>query len=67
MSSLSSLSRTLDQELTAILRGASLECFLCGEFLLHRPAAIACPECGLLLAHEAIETESALESLVQAG
>ena len=46
---------------------ASLECFLCGEFLLHRPAAIACPECGLLLAHEAIETESALESLVQAG
>ena len=67
MSALASLSRTLDQELALVLRGASLECLLCGEFLLHRPAAIACPECGLLLAHEAIETESALESLVQAG
>ena len=62
-----SFNRTLDQELAAIARGASFECLVCGEFLLHRPAAIACPECGLLLAHEAIETESALESLVQAG
>jgi 4-hydroxy-3-methylbut-2-en-1-yl diphosphate synthase IspG/GcpE len=46
------LNRTLDQELTAIVRGASLECLVCGEFLLHaRPSligstVIACPECG---------------------
>ena len=41
------LNRTLDQELTAIVRGASLECLVCGEFLLHgRRNVIACPECG---------------------
>ncbi len=41
------LNRTLDQELTAIVRGASLECLVCGEFLLHaRRGVIACPECG---------------------
>ena len=41
------LNRTLDQELTAIVRGASLECLVCGEFLLHgRADVIACPECG---------------------
>ena len=39
--------RTLDQELTALLRGASLECLVCGEFVLHaRRGLIACPECG---------------------
>jgi Zn finger protein HypA/HybF involved in hydrogenase expression len=41
------LNRTLDQELTAIVRGASLECLVCGEFLLHAlGGVIACPECG---------------------
>jgi Zn finger protein HypA/HybF involved in hydrogenase expression len=41
------LNRTLDQELTAIARGVSLECLVCGEFLLHaRGGVIACPECG---------------------
>ena len=41
------LNRTLDQELTAIVRGASLECLVCGEFLLHaNHGVIACPECG---------------------
>ncbi|MBA2332572.1 MAG: hypothetical protein H0V94_07285 [Actinobacteria bacterium] len=44
------LNRTLDQELAAIARGASLECLVCGEFVLHgRGGVIACPECGLLL------------------
>ena len=33
------LNRTLDQELTAIVRGASLECLVCGEFLLQRARA----------------------------
>ena len=39
------LNRTLDQELLALMRGASLECPVCGEFVLHLRAAIACPEC----------------------
>jgi hypothetical protein len=44
------LNRTLDQELTALVRGASLECLVCGEFVLHaRGGLIACPECGTCL------------------
>ena len=43
------LHRTLDQELIAILRGASLECLVCGEFLLHRSDGIGCGQCGLEL------------------
>lgn len=43
----SSLARTLDQELAALVRGVSLECLACGEFVLHaRGGVIACPECG---------------------
>jgi predicted RNA-binding Zn-ribbon protein involved in translation (DUF1610 family) len=41
------LHNTLDQELVAILRRASLECPVCGEFLLHRSDGIGCPQCGL--------------------
>ena len=40
-----SLNRTLDQELLALMRGASLECVVCGEFVLHEGGAITCPEC----------------------
>ena len=40
------LNRTLDQELMALMRGASLECPTCGEFVLHREGAVECPECG---------------------
>jgi len=40
------LNRTLDQEVLALLRGASLECPACGEFLLHAEGRIDCPECG---------------------
>lgn len=40
------LNRTLDQELMALMRGASLECPACGEFVLHAGRAISCPECG---------------------
>ena len=43
------LARTLEQELAALLRGASLECLVCGEFVLHEGAAVRCPECGMLL------------------
>ena len=46
--------RTLEQELTALLRGASLECLVCGEFVMHaRGGVIFCPECGSQLGDEA--------------
>jgi predicted RNA-binding Zn-ribbon protein involved in translation (DUF1610 family) len=44
-----SLHRTLEQELFALLRGASLECPVCGEFVLHEGPLVRCPECGLKL------------------
>ena len=48
------LNRTLEQELNALLRGASLECLVCGEFVLHLPqGGIFCPECGSGLDAEA--------------
>ena len=51
MGDVAALNRTLDQELLALLRGASLECLVCGEFVLHRAGGvIACPECGCRLA-----------------
>jgi hypothetical protein len=39
------LNSTLDQELLALMRGASLECPVCGEFVLHVRDGISCPEC----------------------
>jgi len=39
------LHRTLEQELLALLRGASLECPVCGEFVLHDGPSVRCPEC----------------------
>lgn len=44
------LARTLDQELLALARGASLECPCCGEFVLRLRGVLACPECRSLLA-----------------
>ncbi len=44
-----SLHRTLEQELLAVLRGASLECLVCGEFVLHEGALVRCPECAMRL------------------
>jgi uncharacterized protein (DUF983 family) len=44
-----SLHRTLEQELLAVLRGASLECPVCGEFVLHEASLVRCPECGMRL------------------
>ena len=37
------LHRTLEQELLAVLRGASLECPVCGEFVLHEGSLVAAP------------------------
>jgi uncharacterized Zn finger protein (UPF0148 family) len=58
--------RTLDQELLALLRGASLECLVCGEFVMHaRAGAVFCPECGSQVGSE--EALAELESGLQAG
>jgi hypothetical protein len=62
-----SFNRTLDQELAAIARGASLECLVCGEFLLRRPLALACLECGTLLCDGLEIPKSEVEFLAQAG
>jgi hypothetical protein len=51
-SNLAPLARTLDQELAALLRGASLECLVCGEFVLRVRGVLACPECRSLLAED---------------
>jgi uncharacterized Zn finger protein (UPF0148 family) len=58
------LNRTLDQELLALMRGASLECLACGEFVLHKDGAVVCPECGSGLLKEGVP---ALHLDVQAG
>jgi len=71
--SLTALNRTLDQELAALIRGASLECLVCGEFVLQVRAGLACPECRSILAEGSILSEGwelpefELPSLVQAG
>jgi len=48
--SVSSFARSLDQELLALSRGASLECLACGEFVMRLRGVLACPECRSLLA-----------------
>ncbi len=58
------LNRTLDQELLALMRGASLECPACGEFVLHEGGRIVCPECGSGLGGTA---EAPLQLGLQAG
>ena len=52
-----SLHRTLDQELLALFRGVSLECLVCGEFVLHRAGMITCPEC-----HSSLRAEEDLRA-----
>ena len=62
------LNRSLDQELAALIRGVSLECLVCGEFVLHVRGALACPECRSILAESEMQiTQIALPSAVQAG
>ena len=61
------LHRTLEQELLAVLRGASLECPVCGEFVLHEGALVRCPECAMRL-HGRIEgAATGVQSGTQAG
>ena len=67
------LARTLDQELTALVRGASMECLVCGEFVLHVRRTRACPECRSILAEGSVLEkgwklpEFELPSIAQAG
>jgi Zn finger protein HypA/HybF involved in hydrogenase expression len=65
--SVAPLNRTLDQELTALVRGVSFECLVCGEFLLHVRGAHACPECRSILADGREIPEVEVPSVVQAG
>ena len=61
------IDRTLDQELTALVRGISLECLVCGEFVLHARSCLACPECRSILAEGVEIPEFELPSAAQAG
>ena len=63
--SVAAFNRTLEQELNALLRGVSLECLVCGEFVLHRADGVACPECGSELRGKA--GEAGLQLTLQAG
>jgi uncharacterized protein (DUF983 family) len=65
--SVAPLHRTLEQELLAVLRGASLECPVCGEFVLHDGAAVRCPECEMVLHGRAASAGAQVESGLQAG
>jgi predicted RNA-binding Zn-ribbon protein involved in translation (DUF1610 family) len=66
MSAVQPLNRTLDQELLALMRGASLECPVCGEFVLHRHGDVECPECGFGLRDRKAE-KAGLQLGLQAG
>ena len=59
--------RTLEQELLALARGASMECLVCGEFVMRRGDALACPECGSVVRAEAGSAGTQLHFEAQAG
>ena len=61
------LHRTLEQELLAVLRGASLECPVCGEFVLHDGPTVRCPECEMTLHGRVASAGTQVEFGTQAG
>ena len=67
MTEVAPLHRTLEQELNALLRGASLECPVCGEFVLHAGGMITCPECRSSLRAGLGATVTQLQLDTQAG
>ena len=67
MTELFHLHRTLEQELLALARGVSLECLLCGEFVMRRGDALWCPECGSVLCAEDDLARVQVELASQAG
>jgi hypothetical protein len=59
----SPFARTLEQELFLLIRGASLECLVCGEFVMHgEGGAVFCPECSSQLRDEAATAGSVAET-----
>ena len=58
------LHKTLEQELNALLRGVSLECLVCGEFVMLSGGHVHCPECGSAIEGAA---EAQLQLDMQAG
>ncbi len=67
MTSVASFHRSLEQELFAVLRGASLECLVCGEFVLHDGPHVRCPECGMRLHGRMTDEKTPVQSVPQAG
>jgi hypothetical protein len=67
VTSVAPLHRTLEQELHALLRGASLECLVCGEFVLHAGGIITCPECNSSLRARLGPKQTRLQCDSQAG
>ena len=66
MTDVAPFARSLDQELLTLLRGVSLQCLVCGEFVMHaRAGVVFCPECGSQAGSE--EALAELEFGVQAG
>jgi uncharacterized Zn finger protein (UPF0148 family) len=65
MSEVIPFARTLEQELLALSRGASMECLVCGEFVLRRDGELVCPECGSVIRGEGAATQLGLD--MQAG
>ena len=65
MSEVVPFARTLEQELLALSRGASMECLVCGEFVLRRGGELACPECGSVVREEGGAAQLGLD--LQAG
>ena len=65
--SVAPLNRTLEQELFALLRGASLAGRVCGEFVRQRRGEITCPECGMTLRRDESATGSAQQLGSKAG
>ena len=67
MATATPLHRTLEQELLAVLRGASLECPVCGEFVLHEGSLVHCPECSMRLHGRIDGAKTGVQSGAQAG
>ncbi len=67
MNSVAPFARSLEQELLAVLRGASLECPVCGEFVLHEGPHVRCPECGMRLLGRMTNEDARVQSGSQAG
>jgi Zn finger protein HypA/HybF involved in hydrogenase expression len=61
------LHRTLEQELHALLRGVSLECLVCGEFVMQAGGMITCPECNSSLRTRTGAEQTRLQFDSQAG